>query len=166
MPEGYIAVSHVVSNLVKKIPVRLSSCWTPVSGSFESIVEEDEELNDEEDLGTTEAAKITKSGNVFGVFVICIKQTQADLLELVVSAVNTKRFVFALDVPSAQTAQVHDKKVSKRATTEDPLCATQLSQQLVIYRTNGSNCYFEQPFFLFLCYTINRLRRDFFINKV
>ena len=35
-------------------------CWTPVSGSFESIVEEDEELNDEEDLGTTEAAKITQ----------------------------------------------------------------------------------------------------------
>lgn len=67
MPEGYIAVSHVVSSLVKKIPVRLSSCWTPVSGSFESIVEEDEEPNDEEDLGTTEAAKITKSGNVFSV---------------------------------------------------------------------------------------------------
>lgn len=84
MPEGYIAVSHVVSNLVKKIPVRLSSCWTPVSGSFESIVEEDEEPNDEEDLGTTEAAKITKSGNV-----IYIKQTQTDLLELGVSGVNT-----------------------------------------------------------------------------
>ena len=89
MPEGYIAVSHVVSSLVKKIPVRLSSCWTPVSGSFESIVEEDEEPNDEEDLGTTEPAKITKSGNVFSVFVICIKQTQAGLLELGVSAVNT-----------------------------------------------------------------------------
>lgn len=28
-------------------------------------------------------------------------------------------FVLALDVPSAQTAQVHDKKVSKRATTDD-----------------------------------------------
>ena len=89
MPEGYIAVSHVVSSLVKKIPVRLSSCWTPVSGSFESIVEEDEEPNDEEDLGTTEAAKITKSGNAFSVFVICTKQTRADLLELGVSAVNT-----------------------------------------------------------------------------
>ena len=89
MPEGYIAVSHVVSSLVKKIPVRLSSCWTPVSGSFESIVEEDEELNDEEDVGTTEAAKITKSGNAFRVFVICIKQTEADLLELGVSAINT-----------------------------------------------------------------------------
>ena len=88
MPEGYIAVSHVVGSLVKKIPVRLSSCWTPVSGSFESIVEEDEEPNDE-DLGTTEPAKITKIGNVFSVFVICIKQTQADLLELGVSAVNT-----------------------------------------------------------------------------
>ena len=107
MPEGYIAVSHVVSSLVKKIPVRLSSCWTPVSGSFESIVEEDEEPNDEEDLGTTEPAKITKSGNVFSVFVICIKQTQADLLQLGVSAVNTYQapavwFLLTLDVPSAQ----------------------------------------------------------------
>lgn len=74
MPEGYIAVSHVVSSLVKKIPVRLSSCWTPVSGSFESIVEEDEEPNDEEDLGTTEAAKITKSGNVFSVLLFALNK--------------------------------------------------------------------------------------------
>lgn len=28
-------------------------------------------------------------------------------------------FVLALDLPSEQTAQVHDKKVSKRATTDD-----------------------------------------------
>lgn len=74
MPEGYIAVSHVVSSLVKKIPVRLSSCWTPVSGSFESIVEEDEEPNDEEDLGTTEAAKITKIGNVFSVLLFALNK--------------------------------------------------------------------------------------------
>lgn len=53
MPEGYVAVSHIVSNLVKKTPLRLSSCWTPVSGSFESIVEEDEELNDDKELETT-----------------------------------------------------------------------------------------------------------------
>lgn len=53
MPEGYVAVSHIVSNLVKKNPLRLSSCWTPVSGSFESIVEEDEEPNDDKDLETT-----------------------------------------------------------------------------------------------------------------
>ncbi|XP_067026328.1 uncharacterized protein [Acropora muricata] len=59
MPEGYVAVSHIVSNLVKKNPLRLSSCWTPVSGSFESIVEEDEELNDDKDLETTN----TEPGN-------------------------------------------------------------------------------------------------------
>lgn len=62
MPDGYIAVCHVVSNLVKKGPLRLSSCWTPISGSFESIVEEDEELNDEEGLETTER---TKTGTIF-----------------------------------------------------------------------------------------------------
>ncbi|XP_015759661.1 PREDICTED: uncharacterized protein LOC107338925, partial [Acropora digitifera] len=59
IPEGYVAVSHIVSNLVKKNPLRLSSCWTPVSGSFESIVEEDEELNDDKDLETTN----TEPGN-------------------------------------------------------------------------------------------------------
>jgi len=61
IPEGYIAVCHVVSNLVKKGPLRLSSCWTPISGSFESIVEEDEELNDEEGLETTERTKADKT---------------------------------------------------------------------------------------------------------
>ena len=64
MPEGYIAVSHVICNLVKKIPVRLSSCWTPISGSFDSIVEEDEELNDEEDLESAEATKLDNTGTV------------------------------------------------------------------------------------------------------
>ena len=52
MPEGYVAVSHVVTHSVKKLPMRLSSCWTPISGSFDSIVEEDEEL--EEDSGALE----------------------------------------------------------------------------------------------------------------
>lgn len=65
MPDGYIAVCHVVSNLVKKGPLRLSSCWTPISGSFESIVEEDEELNDEEGLETTERNKTDKTGTMF-----------------------------------------------------------------------------------------------------
>lgn len=65
MPEGYIAVCHVVSNIIKKTPLRLSSCWTPVSGSFESIVEEDEELNDEEDLETAET-QVNKTGALFG----------------------------------------------------------------------------------------------------
>ena len=64
MPDGYIAVCHVVSNLVKKGPLRLSSCWTPISGSFESIVEEDEELNDEEGLETTERDKTDKTGTM------------------------------------------------------------------------------------------------------
>jgi len=68
VPEGYKAVCQVVSNLVKKIPVRLSSCWTPVSGSFESIVEEDEELNDDEDLETGETAKLDKNGTMI---IIC-----------------------------------------------------------------------------------------------
>lgn len=65
IPEGYVAVSHVVSNLIKKTPLRLSSCWTPVSGSFESIVEEDEELNDEEELETSTAdtVDLDKTGN-------------------------------------------------------------------------------------------------------
>ena len=64
IPDGYIAVCHVVSNLVKKGPLRLSSCWTPVSGSFESIVEEDEELNDEEGLETNERTKADKTGTI------------------------------------------------------------------------------------------------------
>lgn len=54
MPDGYIAVSHVVSNLVKKASLRLSSCWTPISGSFESIVEEDEEVIDDKELEASE----------------------------------------------------------------------------------------------------------------
>lgn len=54
MPDGYIAVSHVVSNLVKKASLRLSSCWTPISGSFESIVEEDEEVIDDQELEASE----------------------------------------------------------------------------------------------------------------
>ena len=62
MPDGYIAVSHVVSNLVKKAPLRLSSCWTPISGSFESIVEEDEEVNDDEELEAIEVTKTDKTG--------------------------------------------------------------------------------------------------------
>lgn len=64
MPEGYIAACHVVPNLVKKAPLRLSSCWTPVSGSFDSIVEEDEELNDDEDLETIETTETDKTGMV------------------------------------------------------------------------------------------------------
>ena len=47
MPDRYVAVSHVVTSSVKKLPIRLSACWTPVSGSFDSIVEEDEELEDD-----------------------------------------------------------------------------------------------------------------------
>ena len=77
MPEGYIAVGHVVSNLVKKNPVRLSSCCTPVSGSFESIVKEDEKLNDDEVLETTEATWLTKSGNVFSVALFYTVEIQA-----------------------------------------------------------------------------------------
>lgn len=57
MPDGYIAVSHVVSNLVKKASLRLSSCWTPISGSFESIVEEDEEVIDDQELEASDVAK-------------------------------------------------------------------------------------------------------------
>ena len=72
MPEGYVAVCHVVSNLFKKTPLRLSSCWTPVSGSFESIVEEDEELNDEEDLETAETSKLDKNG-VFLSHCYCVR---------------------------------------------------------------------------------------------
>ena len=55
----------MVSNLVKKGPLRLSSCWTPISGSFESIVEEDEELNEEEGLETTERTTTDKTGKMF-----------------------------------------------------------------------------------------------------
>lgn len=68
MPDGYIAACHVVSNLVKKVPLRLSSCWTPISGSFESIVEEDEEVNEEEELETTGSTKTDKTGMVLRVF--------------------------------------------------------------------------------------------------
>ena len=49
MPDGYVAAGQVVSALVKFVP-RLSSCWTPVSGSMDSIVEEDEEEEERTDV--------------------------------------------------------------------------------------------------------------------
>ena len=64
MPDGYIAASQVVNNLFKKLPLRLSSCWTPISGSFESIVEEDEE-NSQEDLGESETSRVPTGTELF-----------------------------------------------------------------------------------------------------
>ena len=71
-----MAVSHVVSNLIKKTPLRLSSCWTPVSGSFESIVEEDEELNDEEELETSTADTVDLDKTGWWFYVLSLKSSE------------------------------------------------------------------------------------------